>query len=148
MPHSPRWHNGKLWMLESGAGSVCTVDLTTGRHEPVAHLPGFTRGFELVGNLAFVGLSQVRETALFSGLPITDRLKVDERWCGVCVVDINTGQLMAFLRFEAGVQEVFAVRVLQGMRFPELLNEDEDAIANSFILPDDSLDQVPSPHAG
>ena len=144
MPHSPRWHNGKLWILESGAGSICTVDLATGRLETVAHLPGFTRGFDLVGNFAFVGLSQVRESAVFSGLPITDRLTVDERWCGLCVLDLNTAQVVAFLRFEAGVEEVFAVRVLPGMRYPELLNEGEDAIADSFILPDDALADVPS----
>ncbi|MEO8271668.1 MAG: TIGR03032 family protein, partial [Aureliella sp.] len=30
MPHSPRWHQGKLWVLESGTGSLGTVDLTRG----------------------------------------------------------------------------------------------------------------------
>src|SRR5688572_8251605 len=26
MPHSPRWHDGRLWVLESGTGSVMLVD--------------------------------------------------------------------------------------------------------------------------
>src|SRR5262245_48945475 len=60
MPHSPRWHAGRLWLLESGTGSIGTVDLATGRYEPIVRLDGFTRGLEIVGNLAFIGLSQVR----------------------------------------------------------------------------------------
>ncbi|HEU0048681.1 MAG TPA: TIGR03032 family protein, partial [Nitrososphaera sp.] len=27
MPHSPRWYQGKLWVLESGEGSLASVDL-------------------------------------------------------------------------------------------------------------------------
>lgn len=144
MPHSPRWYRDRLWVCESGAGSLSTVDPATGRPDTVALLPGFTRGLDFYGNLAFVGLSQVRESALFSGIPITDRLPVEERACGLWVVDVTTGRTVAFLRFEAGVQEVFAVRVLPGVRYPELLNEDDaEPIANSFVLPDDALRDVP-----
>jgi hypothetical protein len=32
-----------------------------------------------VGDLVFVGLSQVRESAVFSGIPITERLAPEER---------------------------------------------------------------------
>jgi uncharacterized protein (TIGR03032 family) len=71
MPHSPRWHMGRLWVCESGAGTLGYVDLKTGKYEPIAEMPGFTRGLEFAGNLAFVGLSQVRESAVFSGIPIT-----------------------------------------------------------------------------
>jgi uncharacterized protein (TIGR03032 family) len=144
MPHSPRWHDGRLWFLESGAGTLSTCDPTTGRTEVVAHVPGFTRGLDFVGPLAFVGLSQVRETAVFSGIPITERLPVEERSCGMWVVDTRAGQTVAFLRFEAGVQEVFAVQALPGVRFPELLNEEQDeTVANSFVLPDEALADVP-----
>src|SRR5262249_55443311 len=30
MPHSPRWHDGRLWVLESGSGGIGHVDLATG----------------------------------------------------------------------------------------------------------------------
>src|SRR5207253_2919749 len=36
MPHSPRWHLGQLWLLESGTGSIGTVDLSASRYEPIA----------------------------------------------------------------------------------------------------------------
>jgi uncharacterized protein (TIGR03032 family) len=144
MPHSPRWYDNRLWYLESGVGSLSTCDPATGRTEVVALVPGFTRGLDFAGPLAIIGLSQVRETAVFSGIPITERLPTEERACGLWVVDTRNGQTVAFLRFEAGVQEVFAVQVLPGVRFPELLNEDQDEmIANSFVLPDEALADVP-----
>ena len=74
MPHSPRWYAGRLWVCESGAGTLGFIDPSTGRYEPIAEVPGFTRGLDFAGNLAFVGLSQVRESAVFSGIPITERL--------------------------------------------------------------------------
>jgi uncharacterized protein (TIGR03032 family) len=73
MPHSPRWYAGKLWVLNSGSGSLGIVDPATGRYEEVVSLPGFTRGLDFVGPLAFVGLSQVRESAVFSGIAIAER---------------------------------------------------------------------------
>lgn len=144
MPHSPRWHAGRLWLLESGTGSLGHVDLATGRYEPIVHLDGFTRGLEMVGNLAFIGLSQVRETAVFSGIQITERLQETERTCGVWVVDIERGQVLAFLKFEEAVQEIFAVALLPGMRYPDLINDDAELIGSSFVLPDDALRDVPT----
>jgi uncharacterized protein (TIGR03032 family) len=143
MPHSPRLHGGRLWVCESGAGTLGVVDPNAGKYEAVAAVPGFTRGLDFYGDFALVGLSQVRETALFSGIPITDRLPVSERRCGLWVVDLRTGQTVAFLRFDAGVQEVFAVRVLPGVRFPELLDDPNDTTAaESFVLPDAALREV------
>jgi uncharacterized protein (TIGR03032 family) len=143
MPHSPRWHAGRLWVCESGTGTLGYVDPGTARYEPVASVPGFTRGLDFAANLAFVGLSQVRESAVFSGIPITERLNESERTCGVCVVDLNSGQVVALLRFEDAVQEVFAVVLLPGKHYPELINEDKTLMENSFVLPDEALEDVP-----
>jgi uncharacterized protein (TIGR03032 family) len=144
MPHSPRWHGGRLWVCESGAGTLGYVDPNTRRYEPIAEVPGFTRGLDFAGSLAFVGLSQVRESAVFSGIPITDRLTDDERACGVCVVDLTTGRVVALLRFETAVQEVFAVTVLPGRRYPDLINDDDTRLENSFVVPDAALADVPA----
>lgn len=59
MPHSPRWYDGRLWLLESGEGSLASVDLAGGTWYPIAHLSGFTQGLDFIGPLAFIGLSQV-----------------------------------------------------------------------------------------
>jgi uncharacterized protein (TIGR03032 family) len=143
MPHSPRWHQGRLWLLESGTGTLGMVDLSSGgRYYPIAELPGFTRGLDFCADLAFVGLSQVRESAVFSGIPLTERLS--ERTCGVWVVDITSGRTVAFLKFEDAVQEIFAVQILPRMRFPDLINDDPKLLADSFVLPDDALRQLPA----
>jgi uncharacterized protein (TIGR03032 family) len=140
MPHSPRWYQGKLWLLESGTGTLGTVDVSVGRYEPIAEMPGFTRGLDFYDNLAFIGLSQVRESAVFSGIPLTERLR--ERTCGVWVVDLTTGRTVAFLKFEDAVQEIFAVQVLAGVRFPDLINDDPRILSDSFVLPDAALSQL------
>ena len=147
MPHSPHWHNGQLWLLEGGEGSLARVDLATRTWRTVAHLPGFTRGVDFYGPLAFIGLSQVRETATFSGLPLIERLG-NERTCGVWVVHIETGQTVGFLRFESGVQEIFSVKVLPNTRYPEILEWDDPKMAFSYVLPDTALAETPLAERG
>lgn len=145
MPHSPRWYKDQLWVLESGEGTIGTVDLKTGKYESIAQFPGFPRGLSFLGALAFVGLSQVRETAVFSDFPLVQRLeKAEERTCGVWVLNIETGQTVAFCRFEEGVQEIFAVEVLPGIRFPDLINHDAKMVGQSYVLSDSALAEVPS----
>src|SRR5262249_21250743 len=141
MPHSPRWYAGRLWVCESGAGTFGYVDLESGKYEPVVEVPGFTRGVDFAGPFAFVGLSQVRESAVFSGISITERLAEDERSCGVCVIDLRSGQVVGLLRFETAVQEVFAV-ALVGQRYPELINDDEKLLESSFVVPTQCLGEV------
>jgi uncharacterized protein (TIGR03032 family) len=142
MPHSPRWYNGRLWLLESGQGSLAQVEYKDRTLRTVASLPGFTRGLDFFGPLAFIGLSQVRESATFSGIPLVERL--EERTCGVWVVDLRTGQTLAFLRFEEGVQEIFAVQVLPA-RFPDMLEWGDERLKTSYVLPDEALAAVPEP---
>ena len=140
MPHSPRWHRERIWLLESGKGSLAEFEPRTRAFRTVANLPGFTRGLDFIGPLAFVGLSKVRETATFSGLPIVDQLP--ERTCGVWVVHVDTGAVVAFLRFEAGVEEIFAVQVLQGAAFPELLEPGDPQVSVTYVLPDAAMQEV------
>ena len=110
MPHSPRWYRDRFWILESGKGSLATIDLASGKVETVARLPGFTRGLDFVGPLAFVGLSQLRETNPLTDIPITDE-NID-RMSGVWVVNIETGETIALLKFGDAVQELFAVQAI------------------------------------
>lgn len=142
MPHSPRWHDGRLWLLESGDGSIGTVDLQTGRYEAIAHVKGFTRGLSFVGgHYALVGVSQVRESATFSGIPITERLDPANRICGVSLIDLRSGREIGFVRFQDAVQEIFAVQLLPH-RFPEILQMDSELLSNTYSLPEEALPDV------
>jgi uncharacterized protein (TIGR03032 family) len=133
MPHSPRWHDGRLWLLESGRGSLCLVDPASGTVDTVAELPGFTRGLAFAGGFAFVGLSQIRDSATFGELPLTERLT--ERQSGVWMVDPRSGTVSGFLRFDDIVQEIFDVAVLPGIRWPEIAEAGDERTARSYQLP-------------
>ena len=118
MPHSPRLQAGTLWLLNSGHGRLERYDPSARRTLPVAELPGYTRGLDLHGDLAFVGLSRIRETAIFGGLPLDDRR--DSLRCGAAAVELRSGRIVATLFFTTGVEEIFDVRVLPGYRNPVL----------------------------
>lgn len=134
MPHSPRWYGGRMWVLESGKGTLSVVDVKSGRADVVAELPGFTRGLSFAGPYAFIGLSQVRES-VFEGIPLAQRLAPSDRSCGVWAVDVRSGQTAAFLKFEGSVQEIFDVQVLHGIRFPSLLELESAEVATLYALP-------------
>ncbi|HYR30264.1 MAG TPA: TIGR03032 family protein, partial [Thermoanaerobaculia bacterium] len=96
MPHSPRWYDGALWLLESGKGSLSRGDIAGGRADIIAELPGFTRGLAFAGPFAFIGLSQARER-VFGGIELLSR--VPQCCCGIWVIDIRSGETVAFIQF-------------------------------------------------
>ncbi len=108
------------------------LDESSGKLVEVVRLPGFTRGLCFVGPYAFVGLSQIRESAIFGGIPIAADSR--ERYCGVWVVDTRNGATVAFVRFEGVVQEIFAVEALPDICFPELLHETGAILDSSFVV--------------
>jgi uncharacterized protein (TIGR03032 family) len=133
MPHSPRWQDGRLWLLESGTGQLVLVDPASGRRQRVAELPGFPRGLALSGPYAFVGLSKIRKTSAMDGVPLAQRR--EQLKCGVAVVDWRSGHVVAFLEFQTAVEEVFDVQLLTGLRFPEVIGFQQETIQYTFVVP-------------
>ncbi len=133
MPHSPRLHDGRLWLLESGTGQLVLVDAASGQRQTVAALPGFTRGMALCGPYAFIGLSKIRKTSAMDGVPLAERR--EQLKCGVAVVDLRSGQVIAFLEFQTAVEEIFDVQLLPGLRFPEVIGFQQETIQHTFIVP-------------
>jgi uncharacterized protein (TIGR03032 family) len=133
MPHSPRWHDGRLWLLASGTGGLVTIDPATGMKETVARLPGFTRGLAFVGPYAFIGLSKIRASSAMDGVPLAQRR--DELKCGVAVVDVRRGMTVALLEFQTAVEEIFDVQLVPGLRFPEVIGFQKEAIQHTFVVP-------------
>lgn len=147
MPHSPRWYDGRLWVLESGRGALVTIDPKTGQKTDVARVPGFARGLDFIGPVAFIGLSQLRESNAFTDIEITEANA--DRQSGVWAVHIGTGNTIGLLKFTGGVQEIFAVQALAGTLFPEIIHEGE-FLRTSYALPDAALREVaftPQPEA-
>jgi uncharacterized protein (TIGR03032 family) len=101
-PHSARLHGGRLWVLNSGYGEFGVID--RGVFEPLARLPGWTRGLCLRGRLAFVATSRVipRFHRYAPGLDVAGSV------CAVHAVDIGSGRVLGSLTWPCGYQ-IFAV---------------------------------------
>jgi uncharacterized protein (TIGR03032 family) len=96
-------------------------------------LPGYARGLALVDDFAFVGLSRIREKREFGGLPIEEMR--GELRCGVWAVDLRTGRVAGFLEFVSGCEELFAVQVLPGVRWPAVVGFQKDMLNGIFVVP-------------
>ncbi|TYP88002.1 TIGR03032 family protein [Blastococcus xanthinilyticus] len=125
LPYSPRWHDGRLWLLEAGAGALVSVDPASGERTVVATVPGFARGLALAGRYAVIGISPGDEGPA----------------CGLEVVDTRTGGAVASLRFGGAVEEITDVQLVP-FRFPEVLEPDAPLTATCFVLPVETLADV------
>lgn len=138
MPHSPRLHNGKLWLLQTGTGEFGHIDLTTGQFEPICFLPGFARGVSFIGDYAVIGLSRPRENRTFDDLALNEKLTGEgvSAKCALCVVNLKTGDLEHRLEIEGVVQELYDVAVLPNVIRPMALGFRSDEI-RFMVRPDE-----------
>jgi uncharacterized protein (TIGR03032 family) len=130
MPHSPRWHQGKLWLCNSGTGEFGHLELDTGRFVPLTFCAGYMRGLNFYGDWALIGTSKPRHNKTFSGLALDEamRSRKAEARCGVQVIDLRTGDAVHWLRIEGVVDEVYDVITLPGVRSPMALGFKTDEI--------------------
>jgi uncharacterized protein (TIGR03032 family) len=136
MPHSPRLHDGSLWLLNSGAGYMGRGDLASGRFEPVAFFPGYLRGLALIDQFAVVGLSRTRENRTFGGLALDENLKrhkVEAR-TALFVVDLRSGDVVHWLEMRGVVEELYDVAVLPSVRRPMALGFKTDEIRRVLTI--------------
>lgn len=134
MPHSPRWHQGRLWLLNSGAGELLCFDPEKGSAGVVCTLPAYLRGLCLIGRFAVVGMCQIREKHIFGGLPVQQQFQ--DLLSGLAVIDLPTGKLVGTFEFTAGCTEIYDVQFLPGVRNVNVLNLTDDAVRQAFPAPD------------
>jgi uncharacterized protein (TIGR03032 family) len=139
MPHSPCLYRDALYVLNSGHGRIEQIDQISGTSIPITTLPGFTRGIDCCEGLAFIGISKIRESAVFSELPISQT--DDELCCGIEIVDLNTGAVVGMLHFQDGIEEISAVAILPGWRNPTIVapNSSTNDSQTIWIAPPHSM---------
>ena len=118
--NSPRIYKKKLYVLDSGTGYLCTVDIKKGNVERLAFCPGYARGLSFIGDYAVVGLSKCRQNRTFSDLELSKNLeekKIEAR-CGLVVIDLKTGDLVHSVRIEGFVEELYDVLILPEVTRP------------------------------
>ncbi len=136
MPHSPRLHEGRVWLLNSGTGEIGFLDRAAKKFEAVAFCPGYARGLAFVGPYAVVGLSLARENRTFQGLPLDAALATRgaEPRCGLLVIDTRNGDTVEWLRIEGVVRELFDVAVLPGIRNPAAIGFVTDEVRRVIAI--------------
>ncbi len=134
MPHSPRHHDGRWWTLNSGRGELCTIDPAAGTLEVVCALPGYVRGLCFMGQHAVVGLSKIRASHLFDGLPLQERFQ--ELFCAVCVVDLRTGKEVGRFQFTGGCEELYDVQFIPGHHRASIVNPSQPATRDAVTAPE------------
>ncbi|MEZ5803195.1 MAG: TIGR03032 family protein [Rhizobiaceae bacterium] len=136
MPHSPRLYDGRLWLLNSGAGEFGFVDPTDGRFTPVCFCPGYARGLAFIGRYAVIGLSRPRRDGAFTGLTLDRRLAEKDAVarCGLMIVDIDSGNAVEWLRFDHTIEELYDVAVLPGARSAEAIGFKFDDIQREITV--------------
>ena len=122
MPHSPRLHNGELWVLNSGTGELGVVEGAAkgkGTFVPRVFCPGFARGLTIRNGFAYIGLSKPRYKR-FEGLALDQKLKDadSEPWCGIQIIDLAKGTCAEWFRIDGAVKELFDVAVITGHACP------------------------------
>ncbi len=142
MPHSPRWRDERLWVLNSGVGQLGSIDVGSGQFTPLAFCPGYLRGLAFADRWALVGLSRPRYKT-FSGLGLDHELakRNQEPQTGVMVVDTLTGTVDHWLRIEGQVVELYDVVVLPKTRRARCLSlKNDDLLRNVWVA--DGHDQT------
>lgn len=120
MPHSPRWHDERLWLLDSGNGELVKLNPETGAKETVCFCPGYARGLALMPNYAVLGLSRPRHNKTFTGLALNEKLEeknISPR-CGLQIVNLTTGDVEHTLSIEGIVEEIYDITLLPGIQTP------------------------------
>jgi uncharacterized protein (TIGR03032 family) len=137
MPHSPRLHDGVLYVLNSGTGEFGRIDLPSGRFEAIAFCPGYLRGLAITGRFAIVGLSRPRaDNKTFAGLKLGEelqRLNVSAR-CGLVVIDLKSGDCVHHATIAGVVEELYDVIALDGVRRPMALGFKSDEIRRTIKI--------------
>jgi len=136
MPHSPRWHDDRLWLHNSGTGEFGYVDLASGKFEGLCFCPGYLRGLSFVDGFAIMGLSKPRDNKTFSGLALDDALasrKMEPR-CGLYIIDLKSGDVIHSLTMDGVVSELYDVAVLAGIKQPVLLGPNSPELRTTVSI--------------
>jgi len=135
-PHSPRWYNGKLWVMESGTGYFGYVDLDEEKFVKCAFMPTFLRGLDFSGNFAVIAGSQPRHDPAFGDLPIAK--EIEERGldptCGIWILNLDTYDIEHQLFFNMPVKELYDIAVIPTSSRGRILELGDSDLLNMFYL--------------
>jgi uncharacterized protein (TIGR03032 family) len=136
MPHSPRFYNEKLFVLESGSGKLLLVDTENKRAEVYYNFDCFVRGLSFQNNIAILGKSKIRQTSKdFNDLSVKDNSK----YAGIIFFDMESKTVIAELDYLTDVEEIFDVRLMNNCSNPVFVTKDHEIFKNITTFPGNSF---------
>lgn len=134
MPHSPRVVGDEIYALDSGRGQIVRIS-AKGKVDDIAFCPGFLRGLAIHNGFAIVTVSLPRN-GTFKGLKLDEELQQREAtpWCGVLVVNMASGDIVEWIRFEGQITELFDVTVMPGVRCPMAIGPNSPEMASTITF--------------
>lgn len=129
MPHSPRWYQDKLWILEAGSGYFGYIENT--QFIQKTFIPGFIRGLTFVNDrFAIICSSQDRHDNSFNNLQLHQLLtsKNTTSKCGVFIVDLTTFEIVNYMIFNKGPIELYDVVAIPQSESTRLIELDDSFI--------------------
>lgn len=133
MPHTPRLYDGRLYILFSSTGEIAVFDTDNGTYDVIKKIPGFIRGLARCDDYLFIGQSKIRKkSSAFKDVDTAD----SATWAGFTVLHIPTGSIVAELRYQTSVDEIFDLEVLPNLRRPGILNTEKDIHTMALVTPE------------
>lgn len=131
LPHSPKIYNGKVYLCNSGEGTVMSYDPATGSVETLLELQGFTRALTFFQGYMIVCCSRFRKSERVAKLPLEQ--KYDDSHAGIYVVDMEDMSIVAYCRFDGDVSQLYDVVVIENAVQPVVLGLQDPRVTNLFV---------------
>ena len=142
VPHSPKMIDGKLYILESGKGTLSVYDPETKIKEEVLNVGGFGRGMAEISGYLFICLSKLRKnSSSFGKLPVSEM----EYLPGIVVYHLPSKKFVAELRYETSVEEIYDLQIITNARRPGIITHDNPMSELAISTPFGSFWKQPEP---
>ncbi len=134
MPHSPRWYNNQLWILESGTGYFGRITDNVFKKE--VFIQGFLRGLSFIGKYALIGSSLDRHEKVFQDIQLGKNLKDKQisAKCGVFIVNLDTMDVVHNLIIDNPIKEIYDVVALKGITRPVLESINDRQLNRQYTI--------------
>ncbi len=132
MPHSPRFYNQELYLLESGTGNLIKVNVEEKSSEVIFNFNCFIRGLTFSNNLAFIGKSKIRENSTdFNKLEVKD----NSLNAGLIIFCMNTLKVIGEINYTAAIQELYDVQIIENTANAVIITKEIEEYRNIITFP-------------
>jgi uncharacterized protein (TIGR03032 family) len=122
-PHSPTISDNELFIALAATGEILKYNPESKESTVFSNLSGYIRGMQIIDDYIFVGLSKLRNTSLnVFDFPISKK----QLSCGICILSKTDGKVVAELKYEKDVNEIYSIMAIKDCQSVILFNKEND----------------------